>query len=340
MTVKNVILRSQLVLLSALFCFSSALAADGTSQKKEKQKNDSISAASQKNVAATVNGEPIYAAELQRAKKTFMATRPNVKLTAEQEKEFDDQALQQLISVELLRQGGQSLPIKDIDKQIDDKINEAKKRFPTEADFHKQIATLDMTEDDLREYTRRDIIISNFVQQNFEAKVSVSDKECKKFYDENTDKFQQQESVRASHILIGVDAKAKDSDKKKALEKANTVKRALSDGADFAEQAKKFSTCPSKQQGGDLGYFGKGQMVPEFEQVAFAMKPGETSDIVETQFGYHIIKVIAKNPESTMTYEDVKAQISDHLKGQKISEAISAYLDNARKTGKIDILLK
>ena len=340
MTVKNLILRSQLVLLSAFFCFSSALAADGASQKEEKQKNDGVSAASQEGVAARVNGEPIYAAELQRAKKTFMASRPNVKLTPEQEKEFDEQALQQLISVELLRQGGRNLPIKDIDKQIDDKVNEAKKRFPTEADFQKQIATIDMTEDDLREYTRRDIIISNFVQQNFEFKASVSDKEIKKFYDENTDKFLQKESVRASHILIAVEDKATDADKKKALEKANAVKRALSGGADFADQAKKFSTCPSKQQGGDLGYFGRGQMVPAFEEAAFAMSPGETSDVVETQFGYHIIKVIDKKPESTMAYEDVKEQISNHLKNQKISEAISAYLDSARKKAKIDINLK
>lgn len=342
MTVKHLVLRTQLALLAAIFCCNSTASAAETKPKEAQQtaKVANQSATTKEDVVARVNGKPIYAAELQRIKKAYLSSQPNNKIPPEQEKEFNQQALNQLTSAELLYQAGQSLQIKDLDKQVEDKISQGKKRFPTEQDFQKQIKSLGITENDLREYTRRDIIISNFVQQNFESKVSVSGEESKKFYDQNIDKFKQSESVRASHILIGVDSKATDDDKKKALEKARTVQRALAGGADFAEQAKKFSTCPSSQQGGDLGYFGKGQMVPAFEQAAFAMKPGETSDIVETQFGYHIIKVIDKKSASTIPYEDVKARIDDHLKRLKLNTAVTSYLDEARKKAKIEVLLK
>jgi len=341
MTAKQFTLRAQLAILAAILCFSSAAsAAEAPPKEAQQTAATGAPAMTKEEVVARVNGRPIYSAELQRIRKAFLASQPNSKITPEQEKEFNQQALNQLTSAELLYQAGQNLPVKDLDKQVEDKMSQGKKRFPTEQDFQKQIKSLGITESDLREYTRRDIIISNFIQQNFAAKVSVSDEESRKFYDQNIDKFQQSESVRASHILIGVDAKATSDDRKKAQEKARTVQRALAGGADFAEQAKKFSTCPSSQQGGDLGYFGKGQMVPAFEQAAFNLKPGETSDIVETQFGYHIIRVIDKKPASTVPYEDVRARIDDHLKRQKLNTAITSYLDEARKTAKIEVLQK
>jgi peptidyl-prolyl cis-trans isomerase C len=196
-----------------------------------------------------------------------------------------------------------------------------------------------MDEKGLREYTRRDLLITKFVETTFVAKAVVPEAEIRSFYDTNPDKFKREEKVKASHILIGVDGKATADEKKKAREKADKLKKELAGGADFATLAKGNSTCPSSQQGGDLGSFGKGEMVPAFEKAAFALKPGEVSDVVETQFGYHIIKLTEKIPAAITEYKDVKAKIEEFLKGQKVNEAIQKYLEEAKKTAKIEVLL-
>jgi len=168
----------------------------------------------------------------------------------------------------------------------------------------------------------------------------VTEEDARTFYTKNPDKFARGESLKASHILIGVDAKASADEKKKASEKAEKLRKDLAGGADFAALAKENSTCPSSQQGGDLGYFSKGQMVPAFEKTAFSLKPGEISDIVETQFGYHIIKVAEKKPAETVPFKEAQSRIEEFLKGQKLNAAVGEYLSEARKTAKIEILLK
>jgi peptidyl-prolyl cis-trans isomerase C len=331
-------LTTQLALGAALFGFSCAASAADT--KPAKTTTAAPAAQQEKEVVARVNGKPIYAGELERIKKALLSGRQNLQIPADQQKEFDRVALNQLTSAELLYQAGQKLDTKDIDKQVEEKVSQGKARFATPAEFQKAIANLGMTESELRDYTRRDMIIAHFVHQTFASKVTVSDEECKKFYDQNQDKFKQSEQVRASHILIGVDPKADTETRKKAREKAEKLRKELAGGADFATLARENSTCPSSQQGGDLGYFGRGQMVPSFEQAAFSLKEGEVSDVVETQFGYHIIRQMGKKNAETVSYEDAKGRIADYLKGQKVNAAVSAYLENARKTSKIETFLK
>jgi peptidyl-prolyl cis-trans isomerase C len=260
--------------------------------------------------------------------------------TADQQKELEKQALNQLVSAELLYQAGQKLEIKDIEKQVDDKYAKGKAKFANEQDFTKAMKDMEMEEKDLRDYTRRDLIISNFIEKTFVPKATVSEDDAKKFYDQNPDKFTKPEEVKASHILIGVDAKATDQEKKAAREKADKLRKDLAGGADFAALAKANSTCPSSQQGGDLGYFGKGKMVPAFEKAAFALKPGEISDVVETQFGYHIIKLTEKKAAEKVDFKEVKPRIDDYLKNQKVGTAVNDYLTETRKTAKIELLLK
>ena len=240
----------------------------------------------------------------------------------------------------LLYQAASKQEVKDLDKLVDAKVAQGKARFKDEQEFKKAIKDIEMDEKDLREYTRRDLLISRFVESAFVSKVVVSDAEIRAFYDNNPDKFKRDETVRASHILIGVDDKASADDKKKAREKVGKLRKELAGGADFATLAKENSTCPSSKQGGDLGFFGKGQMVPSFEKAAFALKPGEMSDVFETQFGYHIVRLTEKKPAEITEFKDVKAKIEEFLKGQKSNEAIQKYLADTRETAKIEILLK
>ncbi|MEI6209804.1 MAG: peptidylprolyl isomerase [Desulfuromonadales bacterium] len=286
---------------------------------------------------ARVNGVTIDASELRRAKKVMLRGQT---VPPEQQALVDKQALDQLLSAELLYQAAAKLEVNDLDKQIDAKLAQGRARFTKEEDFAKAIKDLELNEKDLREYTRRDLLISKFVESEFVPKVKVTEDDSRTFYNQNPDKFSRSESVKASHILIGVDTKASAEEKKKAREKIDKLRKELEGGADFAKLAKENSTCPSSQQGGDLGFFGKGQMVPAFEKSAFALKAGEISDVVETQFGYHIIKLTEKKPAESVPFKDVQAKIDEYLKGQKINAAVMEYLSEARKKAKIEILLK
>jgi peptidyl-prolyl cis-trans isomerase C len=289
---------------------------------------------------ARVNGSDVSAVELKRARKILKSGQSDAQLSADEQKELDKRLVDQLVSAELLYQSARKLEIKDLDKQVDAKMTQARGRFANEADFAKAINDLDMSEKDLREYTKRDVIIANFVTKAIVSKITVSEEESRKFYDQNIDKFRQDEKVRASHILCGVDAKASAKEKKKAREKAEKLRKELAAGADFAKLAKENSSCPSSKQGGDLGFFGRGEMVPPFEQAAFALKPGEISDVVETPFGYHIIKLTERTKAETVPFGIARSKIEEHLKNLKVNAALGDLVTELRKTAKIEILLK
>ena len=324
--------------LFAVICFGGNIAS--ADEQKPVSSEGAVSSASalvSSNLVARVNGVPISSLELRRAKKVLLRGQA---VPPEQQAAVDRQAVEQLVSAELLYQASAKQEIKDMEGQIDAKMAQGKLRFKNPEDFSATLKQIEMTETDLREYTRRDLLISRFIETTFVPKVTVSDAEVKAFYDANRDKFTQGESVKASHILIGIDANATSEDKTKAREKAEKLKKDLVAGADFAQLAKDNSTCPSSKQGGDLGSFGKGQMVPPFEKAAFALKPGETSDVVETQFGYHIIKLTDKKGAETTALSDVKGKIENQLKIQKVNEAVQQFVSETRKTAQVEVLLK
>jgi len=329
-------LQKSIVMAVIVACGTTAQAAEPEA-KKDIAPVAAAPTAVMQGAIARVNGVAIDAIELRRAKKVLLRGQT---VPADQQAEVDKQALGQLLSAELLYQAAAKLEVKDLDKQIDAKLAEGKARFTKEEDFAKAIKDLELDEKTLREYTRRDLLISKFVESVIVPKVKVTEEDARAFYTQNPDKFSRSESVKASHILIGVDAKASPEEKKKAGEKADKLRKELAGGADFATLAKGNSTCPSSQQGGDLGFFGKGQMVPAFEKSAFALKPGEISGVVETQFGYHIIKLTEKKPAETVPFKDAKAKIEEYLMGQKINAAVGEYLSEAKKTAKIEILIK
>jgi peptidyl-prolyl cis-trans isomerase C len=166
-----------------------------------------------------------------------------------------------------------------------------------------------------------------------------NDAQVREFYDKNPDKFKQDEAVRASHILFKVEESADAATKKKVKDQAEAVLKQVRAGADFGEMAKKHSADGSAQQGGDLNFFTKGQMVPAFDQAAFAMKPGEISDIVTTQFGYHIIKVTERRQASTVPFEQVSDRIKEYLTEQQKQQKVEAFIAGLKQKAKIEVLV-
>lgn len=152
-------------------------------------------------------------------------------------------------------------------------------------------------------------LLKAYSVRQFLGKIELAPDAAKNFYEQHPQQFVQPETVKASHILV------------KTLEEASALKAIIDGGQPFEELAKLHSTCPSKDRGGDLGQFGRGQMVPEFEEAAFDLAVGQISEPVETQFGYHLIRLDSRQDGSTMAFEDVKDQVEQHLRQQQQNQA-------------------
>ena len=161
------------------------------------------------------------------------------------------------------------------------------------------------------------------------AKITIPPSEVERYYNENIQQYSTPEQVRASHILLKTDGKNDEAVKAKA---EDVLKQAKAPNADFAALAKKYSEDEaSAQQGGDLNYFGRGRMVPEFDTAAFSMEPGQISDLIKTQYGYHIIKLTDKKPATTKSLDEVKQQITDQLAFEKAQTEASDLADAMAK---------
>lgn len=246
------------------------------------------------------------------------------------------QVLENLIARELLYQESLKKGIKISQEEINEQLINLKSQFPNEAEFNKALARMDLTEASIKEKLQRDLALKKLIEDEVAPKVSVSDSEIRAFYDNNPETFKQPERVKASHILIKVDPKADSSQKAEAQKKIDLVQAKIQKGEDFGALAKEYSEGPSAPKGGDLGYFSRGQMVKPFEDAAFAMKPGEVSGMVETRFGYHLIKVTDKTPEGTIPYDDVKEKLGEFLKQRQIQDEIQVYVKTLEEKAKIE----
>ena len=244
--------------------------------------------------------------------------------------------LDSLIEREVLYQQSQKVGIQVTDQKVDDQLAGIKKRFPNETEYKNALSKMNLSEDEVKVQIKRGLSIRELIDQQITSKVVITDEESKAYYDKNPQMFKQPEQIKASHILIKVDAKADDAQKAEARKKIEAVQQKLKDGGDFAALAKEYSEGPSSAKGGDLGYFKRGQMVKPFEEAALALKPNEVSDIVETRFGYHLIIVYDIKPEQTLTYADVKDKINQRMKQEKIEKEAVKYVDKLKKDAKLE----
>jgi len=284
-----------------------------------------------------VNGKPITRQELDRSVKVLLAQSRSSQLPPDALKKAQDAVLEQLTNSELLYQAAQGVQVKDLEQQVAKQLAQNRAKFATEAEYQAALDGVQMTAKEMEEFTRRDIAINNMIEKRFGEKMQVSDSEAQKFYDDNKSRlFEKGEEVRASHILVGTEQGASQQESKEARERAEALAVRAKAGEDFAKLAKDASTCPSKEKGGDLGQFGKGEMVPSFEKAAYALKPGEISGVVETQFGYHVIKLTERIPARQDTYQEVKEKIVEYLKREKVRGQLPAFIKELRDKAKIE----
>jgi peptidyl-prolyl cis-trans isomerase C len=289
-------------------------------------------------IIARVNGEDVKKADFDRIIQT-MEARAGQPIPADRRDEILRGAIDQLIVYTLLSQESRTRGIKIDEAEIETKMGQLKSQFATQEAFDKALKERGFTLETLRRDARVDLSVTRLMEVEVAALPGPSDLEAKEFYDKNPDKFKQDESVRASHILIRVDEKADPAAKKKARADIDAVLKQAKGGADFAKLAQQHSQDSSAAQGGDLNYFAKGAMVPAFDKVAFELKPGQISDVVTTQFGYHIIKVIDHKASRTIPFEESAPQIKQFLTQEKKQKHSDAFIEGLKKKSKIEVLI-
>lgn len=288
---------------------------------------------------AVVEGEKISRADLQEAFNRALAASginpdeidPAQKMVGYRE------ILDELITDKLVSRKASSIEIKDEDLKAE--VDRVKGQFPSEEVFKSEIEKAGETEATFRDTVKRMLQQQKWMQQQLGDKATVTEADVKKFYDENKKEFEHPELVRASHILILVPENADEktvAEKKKLAEAA--LERVTKKKEDFTTVAKEVSEEPgAKQSGGDLDFFPKDRMVPEFANAAFAMKKGEISkEPVRTKFGWHIINVTDQKPAGSMSFDEVKAQVTSYLEGMKRRDLIRGVIDGLRSDAKVE----
>ncbi len=293
-------------------------------------------------VVAKVNGVDIKKTELTTVVDTLKAQLQLVgqSVPADKKDEMYRGLLEDLINRELLAQEASKAKISVPDAELETFVQEFKDRFPSEEVFQRALKEQGISEAQLKIDVRKEMQIKKLLDKEVFAKAAVDDAAIKKFYKDNPDKFQEPEQVKASHVLVSVEKTADEKTRAAAKKEAEQVLKDAKAGKDFAALAKEHSDDPgSKDNGGDLGYFPRGEMVPQFEEAAFKLEKNQFSDVVETPYGFHVIKVVDKKAPKMRALDEVKERVGGFLQEQKAQELAKVYLENLRKKAKVQIFI-
>ena len=251
--------------------------------------------------------------------------------------EMRARVLDELIGQELLYQDSRKQGIQVDEKEIAGQLGAMQEKFNDPKAFKEALAASGLSVAQLTDRLRQQAAIRQLVERQIIPTVSVPDGAAETFYNQNPRFFTRPEQVRARHILILTGEGADDAAKAEARKRLSEIRDQVVGGADFAALARLHSEDPgSKEKGGDLGFFSRGRMVKAFEEAAFALAPNQISDLVQTEYGYHLIQVTEHKAAGTVALEEVKPRILDHLKQQQIRQRLEEYVKTLRQGAKVE----
>jgi peptidyl-prolyl cis-trans isomerase C len=288
-------------------------------------------------VLARVNGQDVMKTDFDMLVRNMELSQGPI--PAERRDEILRSALDQLVAYTLLQQEAKARNLTVSDAEVNERLKAMQGQFPTEEEFKKALASRSMTVERLRDDARVDMVITRLMDSEVASAEPATDADCQEFYEKNPDKFKRGEAVRASHILIMANETADEATRKKARAQIDAVHKRARAGEDFAKLAQAHSQDGSAAQGGDLNFFERGRMVPPFEEAAFALKPGEISDVVTTQFGYHVIKVTERREASAVPLDEVRDRVREFLTNQKKQQRADAFIASLKQKSKIEVLI-
>ncbi|UCF99115.1 MAG: peptidylprolyl isomerase [Spirochaetaceae bacterium] len=292
----------------------------------------------QKSAVASVNGVLIPKAYLEREIRRFeeQALSQGQMVDESQREELNRRALDTLIDIELLYQESQRRGFEVSEDRIKGEVNGLRDQFADEQGFVEALERIGISADELRTEYLRQLAIQDMIDADISPSTSVSDQESMDFYENNPAFFFSPEQVRARHILIQASSDQEEAEKKAALAQIEEIRARIVAGEDFAELAGQFSEDGSSAYGGDLGFFQREQMVKPFADAAFSLEIGELSDIVTTEYGYHLIQVTDRQEETTVPFEEVQLRIVQYLHREKVMTAIEELAAQLRGQAEIE----
>ena len=285
------------------------------------------------NPPATVNGVPITRQMVQQEAAVVAAEmqQRNLKWTQKQILNFSGEIVDTLIDRELLYQRAQQRNIKIRSPWVERALQELKTETGSAAAFDAYLKKTGLNEEKLRERIRKGLVVKRLLHRDVLQRIKVSEAEMQAFFHRYPDYFIRKDEIRVRQIFIAFPDGDDLAVRGETLLRIQSIQDRLRRGDNFAALALEYSDDPSRARGGDLGYLERSQMVGAFADAAFALEPGQVSDIVETRFGYHLIKMVDRIPSSRMTYRNARAKINRTLRRNKEKTAAAAYLTGLRK---------
>ncbi|MGL6104675.1 peptidylprolyl isomerase [Romboutsia sp.] len=303
-------------------------------------------------VVATINGKEITSGQFKTTLSLYKTSiesmygkdiwETEVEKGVKYKDKFKESMIEQMVSIQAVYEDAKKKDLLPSKEDVEKNVKELKKSLYADETSKKKFEEIGVNDQFLKEQEEQDLAIQNH-KANFEKATTISDTELKKYYEDNKKSFYKDE-VKASHILIStLDANNKplsETKKKEAKKKAEDILKRAKGGEEFSALAKEFSDDKgSGSQGGDLDYFGKGEMVKPFEDAAFSMKVGDISALVESEYGYHIIKLTDKVQGQT-SFEDAKETIKSALLAEKYKEETQKLYKNMKVEKNEDIIKK
>ncbi len=288
---------------------------------------------------AIVNGQPLSRAEFEKTLNEIfssMGMQPSM-LPPDQRGALYRQFAEDMIVDKLIDQASASTQVSPA--EVDEELAKITQQFGSQDRFAEELKASGQNMDDFKQRLTKLIRQRKWMESQVKAD-AVSDAQVTAFYNENKQEFEQPETVRASHILIRVEENADPATVEAKQKQASDLAARAKGGEDFGKLATEFSEDPTaKQNAGDLNYFPKDRMVPQFAEQAFGQAAGTISDPVRTQFGWHVIKVTDKKPAQVMPLAEVKGEIAEYLKETKQQEGVEAVIQGLRAKAKVEILI-
>jgi len=279
-----------------------------------------------------INGDVIFR-ELKKA--AIQYKKRGMPLTADQEKSAAKTLIDDEIGRILLVLKAKAVGIKVSEKMLLEKLRKIKAKFKSDSIFEHRLSDRGMTVDQYKQELEIDMYMDQLIKKEIEPKIKITEKDSQAYYDKNKSKFEIQEKVRASIMLLRFNPKEGKAGEQAVLKKFESILIQVKNGADFGALAQQHSQDSLASKGGDLGFFTQKQMLPAFSSRAFKMKVGEVSEIFRTGHGFHVIKVTDRKPGSLSSFATEKEKIQKFLANKKISQATRDYIENLRKEAKI-----
>ena len=281
-----------------------------------------------------INGDVIFR-ELKKA--AIQYKKRGMPLTADQEKSAAKTLIDDEIGRILLVLKAKAVGIKVSEKMLLEKLRKVKAKFKSDSIFEHRLSDRGMTVDQYKQELEIDMYMDQLIKKEIEPKIKITEKDSQAYYDKNKSKFETQEKVRASIMLLRFNPKEGKAGEQAVLKKFESILIQVKNGADFGALAQQHSQDSLASKGGDLGFFTQKQMLPAFSSRAFKMKVGEVSEIFRTGHGFHVIKVTDRKPGSLSSFATEKEKIQKFLANKKISQATRDYIENLRKEAEIKI---